>query len=80
MPTDQRVWFGDSEGIPPVEQTRQPSQRKPNGVGSATWLYISFNKKAELFAQKQILGRDAVVGVKHSFIKVNESRKTAKMV
>ena len=58
MPTDQRVGFDNGERIPPVEQVRQSSQRKANGVGCATWPDFPLHKKTELFAQKQILGRD----------------------
>jgi hypothetical protein len=62
MPTDQRLWFDDGEGIPPVEQSGESSQCKPNGVGGAAWLGLSLDKKAELFPQKKIFGRNGSRG------------------
>ena len=58
MPTDQGLWFDDGEGVPPVEQTGESSQCKPNSVGGTAWLDLSLDKKAELFPQKKIFGRN----------------------
>ena len=62
MPTDQSVGLNNSEGIWPVEQTRQSSQCKADGVGRQPRFHFSLHKKPKLFAQKQIFRRDGGFG------------------
>jgi hypothetical protein len=42
----------------PIEQARQSSQRKANGVSGPARFYFPLDEKVELFAKEQILGRD----------------------
>jgi hypothetical protein len=78
MPRDQRVRFDDGEAF--RQSNRQDSRanvsgwhRSPGEV-SLPALY----RESDLFTEEQIFGRE-VVGLK-SFIKVNASRKTAKII
>jgi hypothetical protein len=78
MPTDQRVGFDDGEGIPPVEQTRQPSQCKADGIGRPVRLRFPFDKESELFTQEQIFGRDGDGGPETELYKGHCIEKNAK--
>ncbi len=62
MPTDQRVGFDDHKGIPPIEEASELSQRITNGVGGPPRFYFALDIQGELFAQKQILGRESCWG------------------
>jgi hypothetical protein len=62
VPTDQRVGFHDGEGTSPVEQTRQPSLGKADGVGRPARLRFPLNRKASCLQQKQIFGRECCCG------------------
>ena len=62
MPSDQRVGFDDGESTPPVEQPRQSSQCKADGIGSTAGFRFPLQKKPELFTQKQIFRCDGSCG------------------
>jgi len=59
MPTDQSIRLDDCQSILPVEETGQSGKRKPNGVGGSLTFCFSFDIKAELLSQKQILGGES---------------------
>jgi hypothetical protein len=55
MPMDQRVRLHDRQHCPPVDQTRQPHERDPRRILSATGFDLTFSVESQLRTEKEIL-------------------------
>ena len=77
MSPDQGVGFDDGERVLPVEQTRQSSQCKADGIGRPARFRFSLDKESELFTQEQIFSSDSGGGPETELCKGQCAEKNA---
>src|SRR5436309_3998390 len=66
MPADQSGWFHDHQCPTPVEPTSQFGEYKPVGRSRGHRFPLPFPEESQLFAQKQILGRQRLAAMAYS--------------
>jgi len=62
MPTDERIQLHVQQCIPPLEHMAQRRHQPAGGIVSTTWFDLALLEERELFAEKEILSSQGVVG------------------
>jgi hypothetical protein len=51
------------QSIAPFEKPGELGHRETNGIGGSPWLALPLDVKRQLFAQKEILGGERILGI-----------------
>ena len=72
MPTDERIGFDSPQSLAPREHVAQSRHNPARGVIGPACFDLPFLKQRQLFAEKQILGRECTARPQADGDKVSE--------
>src|SRR4030095_1574104 len=75
LPTDERIWLDIHQRIAPLEHSPQGRHRPASCIGRAPRFDLTLREERELFAEKEILGSQGLVGTDREESKLGQVKR-----